>query len=222
WAEVHATLPGAAAAVTRAVNGELGLRYADDNTPRFIKDMKVPGVGAVKSFDLDAFLTARGKVFVNSEDCAALVATFSNILGCSLSEIRIGKNFTCNFIKVIGSDSWENDEEGREYHEIAMEGAEGSAFNDCLVYDASLHLDGSATPGAEKEPEERQALLPAGMRFSKYADTFKVPRAIVENRSYREHLASNDTSGVLKCLNVADRNGSPLYKRKPVNKGSTL
>ena len=61
-------------------------------------------------FDLTAFLDrlrgGRGNgQYVNCTDCATIVSTFANLLGCDLSQSQMGYRFWVNPMQVIGSNS---------------------------------------------------------------------------------------------------------------------
>lgn len=57
---------------------------------------------------------------VNCTDCATIVSTFANALGCELSQSEMGSGFALNPHLRIGRDYWETDE--FSYHELAWKG----------------------------------------------------------------------------------------------------
>jgi hypothetical protein len=85
--------------------------------------------------------------YVNCSDCAAIVSTFSNILGCDLWQSRMGYFFALNPFLAIGSDVWERacgNFGSFLMHEVAWKNA-CTAFD--AVFDACLAVDASGHPG---------------------------------------------------------------------------
>jgi hypothetical protein len=128
---------------------------------------------AFPAFNCTAFLDRlRGGfgngAFVNCTDCATIVSTFANILGCSLWQSRMGEftPFALNPIVAIGSTIWQSAcgfPLGFLYHEVAWKG-------DCdvgdEVFDACLILDGDADPTTSPHTP----LLPAKILFGNMGD----------------------------------------------------
>ena len=86
--------------------------------------------------------------FVICSDCATIVSTFSNILGCNLWQSTLqtpGTTFRVNRILAIGARTWQRPcgLQGFTYHEVAW-GGEGTAADP--VYDACLAIDGTSDP----------------------------------------------------------------------------
>jgi hypothetical protein len=116
---------------------------------------------------------------VNCIDCATVVSTFSNILGCDLWQSQMGTGFQVfdlNPILAIGSDRWQTacGWEGFGMHEVAWK---GGCTSDDEVFDACLEVDGGADP--TRAPHT--PLLPANMRFGRpnegqYRDRLTAPR----------------------------------------------
>ncbi len=163
---------------------------------------------------------------VNCTDCATICATFANAVGCRLSEKQMrdtnaDSGFDCNKIQAIGYTDWKVPFQGGfSYHEVCMmeplqRGNRISpvAENNYYVYDACLKLDASAHPESDTG---RVAYLPAGMRFSEFADDAAPIANIPENRSYREHLAENSEYGMGCCLYDYDYNGISAHTYKAV------
>jgi hypothetical protein len=100
--------------------------------------------------------------FVNCTDCATIVSTFANVLGCDLwqSKMAGAVPFSLNAIRAIGSRSWQLPcgWAAFSYHEVAWK-------NRCTasdeVFDACLHVDGDLDP--TRPPHT--ALLPTNIRF---------------------------------------------------------
>lgn len=77
---------------------------------------------------------------VNCSDCATIVSTFANILGCDLWQSEMGYDFYLRPLLAIGSDTWEPacGWVGFHYHEVAWKGAcEGKDE----IFDACLQID---------------------------------------------------------------------------------
>jgi len=134
-----------------------------------------PGGGsthyASPSFNCTAFLDrVRGGpgagYYVNCTDCATIVATFANVLGCDLWESRMGGwYFDLNPLLGIGSAVWQTacGWAGFSYHEVAWTGA--CDVND-RVFDACLQVDGDADPTSAPHTP----LLPCDLRFGNPGD----------------------------------------------------
>lgn len=121
--------------------------------------------------------------YVNCTDCATIVSTFANILGCDLWQSRMqekqstenSNSFACNEIIAIGYTTWDTPcgWPGFRYHEVAWNGA--CDVND-EVFDACLKVDGDNDPtdGLPHTP-----LLPTNMKFGNPGDLL-----------YRDRLAT--------------------------------
>lgn len=146
-------------------------------------------------FDCTAFLellrggSGNGR-YVNCTDCATIVSTFANVLGCDLWQSRMGTVigpiifFAVNPIRAIGASTfgvpcgWP----GFTYHEVAW--TDNCSAAD-MVCDACLEVNGAANPTSAP----RIPLLPAGLRFGatgdgQYRDRLAAPaaRALCEPR----------------------------------------
>ena len=131
------------------------------------------------NFDCTAFLDRlRGGIgngyYVNCSDCATIVSTFANALGCDLWQSRMGWGFDLNALLGIGSSLWQPacGWSGFSYHEVAWEGA-CTASED--VYDACLRVDGDGDPTSAPHVP----LLPQDLRFGNPGDLL-----------YRDRLAT--------------------------------
>ena len=144
WVEGAASADMAAALVTRAVYA-LG--------PGLVT-YDCPGGGSshysLTDFDATAFLDRlRGGVgngiYVNCSDCATILASFANAIGCDLWESRMGWGFALNALLAIGSNVWQTacGWTAFNYHEVAWTGACGVSDG---VYDACLNVNGGADP----------------------------------------------------------------------------
>lgn len=93
---------------------------------------------------------------LNCDDCATIVSTFGNILGCDLHQSEMGSYFQTNFVRLIGQDGWVRPTFDR--HAVAWK-------DDCTthnpLYDACLQIDADGCPN-EPEHQPRQ---PTNLRF---------------------------------------------------------
>lgn len=93
---------------------------------------------------------------VNCSDCATIVSSFANLLGCQLWQSSMGQFFQTNPIKVIGSRGFTPTL--FVIHEVAWK---GEAQEDDEVFDACLMVDGDDNPSASPfDP-----LLSTNLRF---------------------------------------------------------
>ncbi len=188
WAEGSTTSEAAATRVTQAVF-DLGPDLFEYGCPILAATQYSSPV-----FDCTAFLDRlRGGLgngrFLNCTDCATIVSTFANALGCdlwqstmwTLGPTGVLDPFTVNEIVAIGSADWRTPCGwiGFNYHEVAWTGACGA---DDAVYDACLLIDGDPDPTADPHVP----LLPADLRFG-----------LPGEGGYRDLLA--DPAGRVKC-----------------------
>ena len=119
--------------------------------------------------------------YVNCTDCATIVSTFSNILGCDLWQSRMGSGFGLNEVISIGYSTWSTPcgWSTFNYHEVAWKGACGV---DDEVFDACLRVDGDSSP----RTSPHTPLLPINMKFGNCGDLL-----------YRDRLTS--LSGCSYC-----------------------
>lgn len=120
---------------------------------------------------------------VNCTDCANTVSTFSNLIGCSLWQSRMGYGFDLNEVMSIGYTTWAKPFDGSFwYHEVAWKGACNEHTN---VFDACLHVDGDTDPtSAPHEP-----LLPENMLFGDCT-----------TMNYRLRLCPPTPDGCVQCV----------------------
>jgi len=173
WAAGAASADMAAALVTQAVyalgpsivtydcpgGGSSHYSFSDFDGTHFIERLR-GGIG--------------NGIYVNCSDCATIVASFANVLGCDLWQSRMGFGFGLNELLAIGSSVWQTacGWPGFSYHEVAWEAA--CTANDD-VYDACLKVDGDRDPtGPPQVP-----LLPQDLGFGNPGDLL-----------YRDRLAS--------------------------------
>jgi hypothetical protein len=106
--------------------------------------------------------------YLNCTDCATIVSTFSNCLGCDLSQARMGMLaplFPINPVLPIGSSTWQPacGLPGFFYHEVAWKGA---CTADDPVFDACIQLDRDTNPSRVPHTP----ILPTNMRFGQPGD----------------------------------------------------
>ena len=107
----------------------------------------IPGMQTFKCTDFLQLLAADPGVRsrVNCTDCATIVSSFANILGCNLVQSKIGFEFETNLIQKIGL-TFPN----RQYftfHEVAWKfptNGNGNSAADAFVYDPCLQFDGDS------------------------------------------------------------------------------
>jgi hypothetical protein len=166
WAAQAYTLDQAATLITRGVYS-LGNGLLEYGCP----------IGTVTTyafpfFNCTAFIDRlRGGIgmgrYVNCSDCASMVTTFANVLGCDLWQgqmLTFGIPFPVNPIRAIGSLAWETPCASLlgsglsfTYHEVAWKG-NCTALDE--VFDACLEVDSSLPPFPPFTP-----LLAANLRF---------------------------------------------------------
>ncbi len=216
WSPGCTTAPQIAEAITDSVYWSLGLVYDVDGGggPSFTysKGERKEIVGYFKLNEFINYLKNKkpeDKQLVNCSDCAAIVSTFANALGCNLSQKvmqGIKDNFKINPVILIGYDDWSIPfEEGFGYHQVCMMEPNDNHFknlkpiqNNYHVFDACLQLDITILPGIN---EANTADLSEGMRFSLHNDDADyLKRKVYYDDSYREHLAVMDDGGVNNCF----------------------
>ncbi|MBY0578539.1 MAG: LamG domain-containing protein [Burkholderiales bacterium] len=150
-----------------------------------------------------------GKI-VNCTDCATIVTSFANILGCNASESIMTDSpnvhgFLCNQILAIGTTTWSipfptSPNPGVfSYHEVAWTGA-GSSLSDPL-YDACLQYDTGPNPWGTGP---HTAGLPLKVPFTTNLAPIPSPYVPIPTpytgTSYRERLAANTAAGIPRCI----------------------
>jgi hypothetical protein len=143
-------------------------------------EFDVPGGGSTRYahpvFNATAFLDRLTGGFgngpyVNATDCATIISTFANALGCDLWQSRMGYEFSANPVRMLGSDAWSPacGWGGLAFHEVAWSGEAGA---DDDVWDGSLQVDGDSDPTAQPH----LPLLPVKSRFGGvYRDRLVAP-----------------------------------------------
>lgn len=169
WAAGAKTADDAATLITRRVN-DLGAGVVMyEESQHFVKDFPttIPGE-YISKFDCTSFLNLlhakehNDVAQVNCTDCATIVSSFANCVGCDLSQSTMQPVpppiFVLNPHIKIGIPGWQV---GQFFyrHEVAWEGACG--INDD-IFDACLQVDGDGKP----VEEPHTALLPTNIPFS--------------------------------------------------------
>jgi len=196
WAHLSGDVATAARRVTERANGlEHDLfRYNCGPMPRApIYCDGAPPNNPYDAFALTQFLDRLERrseglgPLLNCSDCASIVTTMANLVGCNLVEgqlmdPRVSDSsrtfaFPLNELWLIGRDDWSDacGVSNFRYHEIAWSGTVGP---DGLVYDACAAVDGDRDP--RTRPHER--LLAEGLRFGnagelQYRDRLSPPGA---------------------------------------------
>ena len=96
---------------------------------------------------------------VNCSDCATILSSFANILGCSLTQSRIGNGFLTNRIKKIGQGS--PIRQSFSFHEVAWKfQSVGTAAS---LYDCCLQVDGDDDPASNPFRPKLGINIPLGV-----------------------------------------------------------
>ena len=176
WAVQTRTLDDAATAITRSVYYGLGRNrsqagYLNYDCPigqnHYTIDILNNGYFNCTQF-LERLLGNFGMgPRVNCTDCACIVSTFANILGCDLWQSQMHPDlfsFLVNPIRTIGDLQWDVPCSigSFSYHEVAWKN--NCSVNDA-VYDACLEVDATTPPLWPYTP-----LLPANLRFGRAGD----------------------------------------------------
>lgn len=151
WAEGAQNVHQAAELITRNVY-DLGLGL--------IRYQGSPATYAFANFECASFLKLlRGQrgmgTCLNCSDCATIVSTLANVLGCDTSQVRFGR-FGTNPIILIGASK--PGPMGFLRHEVAWT---GDSIKTGAVFDACLQVDGDDKP--QEPPFE--PLLPTNLPF---------------------------------------------------------
>lgn len=153
WAAGAQGVDQAAASITRKTNalGEVVVKYSSGPSYAHLK------------FDCTKFLRllsggiGNGQT-LNCDDCATVVSTFANILGCELWQSGMGLGFDTNRIQLIGTSQFKTT--GFARHAVAWKGL--CEENDGL-FDACLQVDADGIPTAAPE----KALVATNLRFGR-------------------------------------------------------
>jgi len=159
WAFGATTRDQAAEKVTHNVYG-LGPSIVEYDCPNGGSSWYSSGSFSCTAFlDLLAGGPGLGR-YVNCSDCATIVSTFANAVGCDLWQSRMGYWFDLNELLAIGSNVWQTacGWGGFSYHEVAWK--DGCTAND-PVWDACLQVDGDVDPTTAPHTP----LLPTNIRF---------------------------------------------------------
>ena len=152
WAAGHADLFRAASSITKAVNALGNELVTFQPEGSYTNEYE---------FDCAAFVqllkTKQGLATFNCDDCATIVSTFSNILGCDLSQSSMGYDFFTNRILPIGESSWRHT--SFVHHCVAWDGA---CLEDNIIFDASLQIDSDSRPGSPPQKPQQPIMVRFG------------------------------------------------------------
>jgi hypothetical protein len=207
WAAGKSNPLDAATAVTQTVNSSLGLTYdVSHGATKYTQ-----AVGRISWFLCTAFLAflnrqpeGKGNV-VNCTDCATIVSTFANLLGCQLAAAVMASpgGFLCNKIIAIGGGTVWNypfpPADRFAYHEVAWTGA---FSNGDPIFDACLLMDSSDNPWDWTNPAlSHTPVLPINEPFTNRGNVPNLPIPTPLNvAGYRERLAQNAAAGIGRCV----------------------
>jgi hypothetical protein len=159
WAFGATSRDQAAERVTQSVYG-LGPSIVEYDCPGYGFSHYSSGSFSCAAFlDLLAGGPGLGR-YINCSDCATIVSTFANAVGCDLWQSRMGYSFGLNPLLAIGSNVWQTacGWKSFTYHEVAWK--DGCTASD-PVWDACLQVDGDADPTSAPHTP----LLPTNLRF---------------------------------------------------------
>ncbi len=211
WARGTNSVDAAAAAITTMVNLPVGkIEYDNINGSAHYAGPRVMDPGGDDpcarnlfycTFYLERLKGGHGNgKYVNCTDCASIVCTFSNILGCKLWESimynAVKDEFGLNEIMAIGSGTWGKPFKDRDsygvfsFHEVAWKGA--AELND-RIFDACMKVNGSEIGGTRTpDPIYKIPSLPLNIAFDD-SSSF----------DYRERLVAS--AFIKDCLPVPTR-----------------
>lgn len=183
WAAGSKTEDEAASKITRKLFS-LAPAYFEYNCVNFLPAyVQILDIAGNSFFNCTNFLlhlqTNSVNRFIICSDCAAIVSTFVNILGCDLWQSKMetpGTMFEVNRILPIGSLRWQTPcgVPGFAYHEVAWKNSCTSADP---IFDACLAVDGSSTPlDAFSIPLLPVNILLGNQGSGLYRDRLVVPR----------------------------------------------
>jgi hypothetical protein len=209
WAGGKLNPLDAATAVTQAVNNNLGLTYdVSHGASKYTQAM-----GPTSWFLCTAFLAfinqqpeGKGNV-VNCTDCATIVSSFANLLGCQLAAAVMASpgGFLCNKIIAVGGGTLWNypfpPANRFAYHEVAWTGAFKHGDQ---IFDACLQADHSDNPWDWTDPVlPHTPALPANEIFTNHGIVPNLPLSTpVSMAGYRERLAQNSAAGIGCCVPI--------------------
>lgn len=205
WAAGTTNLEAAAFQITEAINslGPAFIRYDLDGNggPHYAKDDPPP-----PKFDCQKFLNllnagpAPIDPLVNCDDCAAMVCTFANVLGCSFPESEINypghSEFSLRRHQKIGL-GWTNFDQF-DYHVVAWAGEDHDPVSDaCLKLDDSdrnscdpIPMIASNLPFAGKGGYRERLVLPGENCQLKQQFSRRVGLALPERAEEKRQASS--------------------------------
>lgn len=121
---------------------------------------------------------------VNCTDCATIVSSFTNILGCDLWQAVMGIDFELRTLRAVGTNVWAVPFQGEfAYHEVAWE---DPCDTSARLYDGCLELNTNRNIGAPVP------LLPINMVFGSCTNL----------TDYRAYLTTSGPNGCKHCLPI--------------------
>jgi hypothetical protein len=207
WAGGAITADDAAARITTKVNDNANLVYDGGSHYIFTNPL------FFQYFQCSQFLTflatgVGGGNRVNCTDCASIVTTFANAIGCSLYTWRMSDRsgqpqpFKCNPIIAIGANAWAPPfgGDGYAYHEVAFKSDWGLI---AFVNDACLKVNTGTTPW-QAPAEGTPGGLPTGPPHYPFTSlpvmpAIPIPPLAEGENTYRERLAANVLEGLPRC-----------------------
>jgi hypothetical protein len=228
WARGATASIQAARMITSAINTLSGFSYEAATGGGVYT---APNPFGISFFNLTGFLRFANGVtpnpggVVNCCDCATIVTTFANVIGCDLTETLLAPargstltSFTCNKIITLNSTAgWAYPfppANAFSYHEVAVP----NPMLPSVIFDACLKVDSGDNPWDWTNPTvTHTAVLPAGMDFDMTTPPTAFPIATpFTDQTYRERLAQNTVAGIGACDWIGSRVNTmsgrrPLY-----------
>ena len=156
-------------------------------------------------FDCTGFLERlRGGIgkgqYVNCTDCATIVSTFANVVGCDLSQSSMVLDFRLNPHRKIGVPGWVSG--GFTFHTVAWE---GECLENDELFDASLQVD------SDGDFSNLEPLVATNMRFG-----------VIGEQGYRFRLVPRSDECVCVPSKVKKRRTVGLKSRGAVSDDPVL
>lgn len=165
WVDGSTSDPHAVAGiVVHHVNEAMGLRYDTRAGQSFYTEYR-PNSYSGARFDLTGFIDRAHGSTVNCSDCASIVSTYANMVGCDLGYAILTQDFPLHYIRAIGTTAFTNDPfrrgmaGGFHYHAVTTPSADGTD-----IFDATLTEDGDDHPEASPFVD----LVPDGLARAQY------------------------------------------------------
>ncbi|MBI2684667.1 MAG: LamG domain-containing protein [Acidobacteria bacterium] len=222
WATGKNNATDAATAIIQKVNTGLNLVYdTTAGASTYTGSALGTATFLASSFLLDITTKPTIAKKVNCTDCATIVATFANAVGCGLGEwcmtTPAWSGFLCNEIIAIGTSNWAYPfppGNSFRYHEVAW--LDPGSYNQA-IFDACLQFDSSSNPWDWSSPSAHAPVLPLNVPFTTQPIPTPLPVPTPFTiMSYRERLAQNSSGGIGSCQPVGAYPGNSGGRRKLV------